>query len=107
MREVFPAHRIIGLAVEVEDAGVKFYTKLADSVNDDKVKAVFLDLAEQERDHKKVFSRIEQAARESSAQEVFPIEFYQFVQGEIIAFQSAAFQQLDSINYNLPRLGHC
>lgn len=42
----------IGIAMKNEEAAMKKYTALADNCDDEKLKAVFLDLAAMERQHK-------------------------------------------------------
>ena len=46
------------IAVDIEKRGEKFYTAAADKFGESGIKEMFLDLAQQERDHARTFERL-------------------------------------------------
>jgi rubrerythrin len=55
---VFNIDEAFKMAVQIEVNGVKFYTKAADNSDDPKIKKYFLELADMERDHIKIFTEM-------------------------------------------------
>jgi len=53
-------NKIIEIAVNLEDSGEAFYTAAAQKATDAKVKALFQDLAAQERHHRRAFQQLTQ-----------------------------------------------
>ena len=51
-------NKLLQFAVELEDRGVKFYETWAEQTDTDELKMVFLLLAEEEKHHKELFSKI-------------------------------------------------
>jgi rubrerythrin len=55
---VFNIDEVFKMAVQVEVNGVNFYTKAAENSEDPKIKKYFLELADMERDHIKIFTEM-------------------------------------------------
>ena len=51
-------NKLLQFAVDLEDRGVKFYETWAEQTDTDELKMVFLLLAEEEKHHKELFSKI-------------------------------------------------
>jgi len=60
---------ITDLAAQIEQKGVRFYKNMAAAADDDKIKKVFLFLADQEQEHADAFTRIGQEM--SSKDEIY------------------------------------
>jgi rubrerythrin len=58
MAGIFKANDIVRAAVEAEKKGKEFYECLAGRVGDEKIKALFTDLAQEELKHKDIFQAL-------------------------------------------------
>lgn len=58
MREVFEVSELVQIAVEDERTGVTFYSKAAEKIQNSELKAIFTDLAEQEKYHQQRFQQM-------------------------------------------------
>jgi rubrerythrin len=65
----FSAYQIAEMAVKVEEAGARFYARLADSVKAQEVKNVFMILSKAEVRHQDAFRKIADSFRKEEAGE--------------------------------------
>lgn len=66
-KTTFNAYEGLRISIELEQDGIAFYEGLADAVQDEKVKKLALDLADQEREHIRRFREMIDAERFDSA----------------------------------------
>ena len=58
MANTYSLSEVFRMAEQIESNGMKFYTEAADQVKDKRTKNVFLDLAEKEKEHEKLFGEL-------------------------------------------------
>jgi rubrerythrin len=68
----FNADEVLGMAEQIERNGIRFYRAAAEAVEDEALKAQFLELAEMEADHERTFSAMR---RKLTPQERQPTTF--------------------------------
>lgn len=58
---------IAQMAVAIEERGVAFYTKAAEHFNEEKISQTFLKLAEEEKEHARIFCRLYAGLKEENS----------------------------------------
>ena len=73
----YSIREIIDMAVSIEDNGVYFYTKCAEKFDETSKKEFFLMLADEEREHKRIFSSMLETIPETEGN--FADEYYMYL----------------------------
>ncbi len=80
MPEWFNVAELVKIGVEDEKTGVAFYTAVAEKVQSDKLKALFADLADQEKHHQERFEKmLEELGGVRTSQEEYPGEYMEYL----------------------------
>jgi len=99
--------QIMRLAVEAEEAGEKYYRRMAGIVKDDKVKSVCLFFAEQERDHARTFNRIaKEVKHDEHGVKPFSIDVVSLLEEGIRRFAETGLQK-EMPNYSKVTVNQC
>ena len=80
MRELFDVADLVRIGVEDETSGVAFYDHVASKSANPELKKMFLNLAGQERYHKKRFETMLEALGARPQREEYPGEYAQYLQ---------------------------
>jgi rubrerythrin len=86
-------HEVARLAVDIEDAGNRFYTHLVQVSHDEKAKKLFLYLAEQETQHKIKFQTIADQAAKTETQAEYVVDIYGLMKAAIDDLQLYVFNE--------------
>lgn len=87
MTTMFNVSEIYQIAISIEENGERFYRKSAEKFKDEKIKRVFNFLAEEEVNHKKVFSELLSQIKKYEPPESYPDEYFSYLKtfaGEIV-----------------------
>lgn len=76
---IFNVKEIIEFAVEIEKNGEKFYRYASGKFSDEKLKSLFLTLADEEVDHRKKFEGFLKKIEDYNPPEAFNEEYYQYL----------------------------
>jgi rubrerythrin len=79
MAEWFDIAELVKVAVEDERTGVAFYSAAADKTQDDDLKKLYADLAEQERFHQKRFQKMLDGLGGNPVREQYPGEYMAYL----------------------------
>jgi rubrerythrin len=80
MRELFDVADLVRIGVEDETSGVAFYDRVASKSANPELKKMFLNLAGQERYHKKRFETMLESLGARPQREEYPGEYAQYLQ---------------------------
>ncbi|MDT3698088.1 MAG: ferritin family protein [Thermincola sp.] len=83
---------IVDLAVEIEKQGTYFYKKLAEKAPTTQIKALILDLADEEEKHRVRFMELSRDLTPVNAPETYPGEYFDYVK---ITVDSHMFSDLE------------
>ncbi|MFA5780160.1 MAG: ferritin family protein [Elusimicrobiota bacterium] len=76
---IFSVREIIEFAVEIEKNGERFYRYAAGKFSDEKLKSLFLTLADEEVEHRKKFEGFLEKVENSAPPEAFNEEYFQYL----------------------------
>jgi len=79
MAEFFKANELLEFAVQSEKNGESFYRAGAKKTKNDKVKDIFLYLAEEEVKHRKTYEELLKSVESYEPKEMFPEEYFQYL----------------------------
>ncbi len=98
---IFNIDEVFRIAVQIETNGVKFYTKAAMSSTEPKVKQYFMELADMEKDHIKIFSEMRKELIKKEKEESFLDPFDEaksylraFIEGKIFSLNDDPAEKL-------------
>ena len=97
----FSADEVFQFALRIEENGELFYKKFAEKFKDnEKVKKLFLYLADQETDHKDVFSSLLKSFKTYDPPESYPDEYFEYLRAiaDNSIFPANIISELDKIN---------
>ena len=86
----FNIDEVFRIAVQIESNGVKFYNKAAENSTDPKVKQYFLELADMEKDHIEIFTKMRKEFGEKQDEFLDPFDeakayLKSFVDGKVFS----------------------
>jgi len=90
-RNIFAPDEVLKLAIRVEVNGKAFYSAMESKVNDDKLKSLLNFLAQQEKEHIKIFEDILSGLKEGDIAEVYAGEYESYLKalaGECVFTQN-------------------
>ncbi len=73
------ASEVLQFAIKIEENGWEFYRKFADLVENEKVKQLFVLLADDELEHKEIFESMLPEIEKYEPQEVYPPEYFAYL----------------------------
>jgi len=73
------AKEVFEFAIKIEENGEYFYRKVSEKFDDTNIKSLFVDLANQELEHKKVFENMEARLGNIKISESYPGEFFNYM----------------------------
>ncbi|MBO8130334.1 MAG: ferritin family protein [Candidatus Marinimicrobia bacterium] len=73
------AKEVFEFAIKIEENGEYFYRKVSEKFDDTNIKSLFVDLANQELEHKKVFENMEARLGNIKISESYPGEFFNYI----------------------------
>lgn len=91
MEYFFSSHEIAGMAMRVEEAGIEFYKKAAKFAVNEKVKKIFLFLADAEVDHRNAFKDIMETEQKNDSLDEYSIDIASDIEHLIGKFEKAVF----------------
>jgi rubrerythrin len=94
-------HEVARLAVDIEDAGNRFYTHLVQVCRDGKAKKLFSYLAEQETQHKIKFQTIADETDKTEIQSEYVIDILGLMKSAIDDLQKYVFNEKAAVNTDL------
>ncbi len=75
----FNIGEVVELGVKIEEHGSRFYSDLAEKTDNDKVKDIFIALADEEKSHIAAFKMIEVAVADYSSETLYPDDYFTYV----------------------------
>ncbi|MBD3308439.1 hypothetical protein GF339_18550 [candidate division KSB3 bacterium] len=78
--ETFDVRQIVTLATKIEENGYRFYTYMAERLDNDAVKKLFAFLADEERNHRRTFEGMLAKLRDRKPVETLPTEYFEYLQ---------------------------
>lgn len=100
----FDASQIAELAMKVEESGALYYHDLSQKVTDEKLKAFFLELENQERGHERSFAQIRDEEKQKNDVGDYMVDLYSTMLNAVEEMKKAAFN-LESTSGNIENLG--
>jgi rubrerythrin len=76
---IYNAGEILQFAVQIENNGELFYKQLSENIKDEKIKALFARLSEEEVVHKKTFQALLNEKTRYEPKENFPEEYFAYL----------------------------
>ncbi|MFC1503982.1 ferritin family protein [Spirochaetota bacterium] len=74
---------IFQFAIRIEESGEKFYRDKAESITNEKIKALFNKLADDEADHKKTFEDMVSSIESYKPDESYPAEYFLYIRSYV------------------------
>lgn len=97
MAVMFDVSEVLQFAIRIEENGEKFYRKVAEKVSDTEIKKIFEFLADEEVNHKKIFSEMVKGVKNYEPPETYPGEYFQYLRAyaDSIIFPPEIERELD------------
>jgi rubrerythrin len=73
------ASEVLQFAIKIEDNGWEFYKKVADGSKDEKIRELFIFLADEELKHKEIFQGMLPEIEKYEPSEVYPPEYFAYL----------------------------
>lgn len=73
------ASEVLQFAIKIEENGWEFYKKFADLVDNEKIRQLFVLLADEEIKHKEIFEAMLPEIEKYEPQEVYPPEYFSYL----------------------------
>jgi rubrerythrin len=70
---------VLQFAIKIEENGWEFYRKFADLVDNEKIRELFVMLADDEVEHKEIFEAMLPEIEKYEPQEVYPPEYFSYL----------------------------
>ncbi len=108
----FDVSEIYQFAINIEENGEKFYRKVASKLKEPKIKEIFLFLADEEGEHKKIFMKLLESIKNYEPVETYPGEYFAYLKAysqELIFPQmierelDKSITPIDAINFGIRR----
>ncbi|MGC9337441.1 MAG: ferritin-like domain-containing protein [Candidatus Cloacimonadia bacterium] len=104
---LFNASEIFQFAIKIEENGEQFYTAMMTRFDEEEIKHLFSYLAEQERQHKKIFQAMLSEIESYEPPESYPGEYFNYLRAyaeDLIFNLSQLDEEISSINDISPAL---
>lgn len=75
----FNASEVCQFAIRIEENGEMFYRKIAEKFDDEKIKKLFIYLADEEVNHKQIFQEMTSQIEDFQPPESYPGEYYEYL----------------------------
>jgi rubrerythrin len=112
MTVYFDASEILQFAIRIEENGEKFYRKIAETSEDDKVKELFSYLAGEEIKHREIFEGMVNNVKKYNPPETYPGEYFQYLRAyadelifppRIVRELESGLAPLDALDFGIRR----
>jgi len=109
----FDVSEVYQFAIGIEENGEAFYRRLAEEIDDENVRDFFNNLANDEKNHKRIFESMLSEIKEYKPLDIYPDEYFAylraFVKGDV--FPSEISKEtlkevgnlIDAVNYSIDR----
>jgi rubrerythrin len=98
VRNLLAVDEVLKLAIEIEENGKEFYSKMAEKVKEQKLKDLLNFLSGEEEKHKKFFEELLEKLKETEIVETYPGEYQAYMKA--LSWECVFTQKLLSENLN-------